>query len=183
MIGLFVNTVAVRMKRLRDDSFRSYLLRVRDLVLDAIDNQDYQFSDLVNKLNINRDVARNPVFDVMFNMLNANTLTSTNSPIEEPSHGHMPSSSKFDLTLTAVDVGSMIRIEFEYRTALFNSATIDRIIGYFKNIVLVVIDNLEIQLSEINILPPVERHQLLQDFSGASSTSSCEGTFGGSLRA
>ena len=70
IIGMFVNTLAIRSTVNSELSFKEYLKKVKEKTLNAYENQDYQFEELVEKLDINRDLSRNPLFDVMFALQN-----------------------------------------------------------------------------------------------------------------
>ena len=75
IIGMFVNTLAMRNFPESSKTFKEFLAEVKDNALRAYENQDYQFEELVEKLNIPRDMSRNPLFDTMFVMQNTdNTI-------------------------------------------------------------------------------------------------------------
>ncbi|MDE1376701.1 condensation domain-containing protein, partial [Bacillus licheniformis] len=65
LIGMFVNTLAIRNHPEGKKTFRDYLQEVKENTLQAYENQDYPFEELVEKVNIKRDMARNPLFDTM----------------------------------------------------------------------------------------------------------------------
>ncbi|WP_340203774.1 condensation domain-containing protein, partial [Ascidiimonas sp. W6] len=64
MVGMFVNTLALRYEVSGDQDFRSYLSLVKRCTLGAFDHQLYQYETLVEELGIDRDTSRNPLFDV-----------------------------------------------------------------------------------------------------------------------
>ncbi|MCP4157707.1 MAG: hypothetical protein GY757_58905, partial [bacterium] len=70
IIGMFVNTLPMRNYPDGEKSIEEYLRKVKGNTLQAFENQEYQFEDLVDSLSVRRDTGRNPVFDVMFNLLN-----------------------------------------------------------------------------------------------------------------
>jgi non-ribosomal peptide synthetase component F len=71
IVGMFVNTLVLRNYPTEEKTFRQFLAEVRENSLQAFDNQDYQFEMLVDRLNLARDLSRNPLFDVMFVLHNA----------------------------------------------------------------------------------------------------------------
>ncbi|PNB52838.1 hypothetical protein C1X64_34635, partial [Pseudomonas sp. GW456-E7] len=71
IVGMFVNTLAIRSEVKQDETFTRFIMRVRKQVLDAFSHQDYPFEWLVEDLNIPRDVSRHPLFDTMFSLQNA----------------------------------------------------------------------------------------------------------------
>ena len=70
LIGMFVNTLIMRNYPAGDKTFGEFLVEVKERTLQAFENQDYPFEELVDRLAINRDTSRNPVFDVMLVLQN-----------------------------------------------------------------------------------------------------------------
>ena len=66
IMGMFVNTIALRAKPEKEKRFLDYLKDLKETVLAANENQEYPFEELVEELNLQRDISRNPLFDVMF---------------------------------------------------------------------------------------------------------------------
>ncbi|UCH95647.1 MAG: amino acid adenylation domain-containing protein, partial [Candidatus Aminicenantes bacterium] len=165
IIGMFVNTLALRNYPAGNKTFKEFLHEVRESTLAAFENQDYQFDELVKKLSLDRDTDRNPIFDVMFNLLNQFDYTDNILEMDKQRlHQHQKSVSKFDLTLTAVDLGENLLCSFEYSTKLFESRTIDRIIEYFKKIFDLIFQNPNQKLAEIEITTAAEKRQILYEF-------------------
>jgi non-ribosomal peptide synthetase component F len=111
IIGMFVNSLAIRNYPTAEKKFSQFLVEVKNRLLEAFENQEYQFEDLVEKVSVRRDTSRNPIFDVMFNLLNQSEHQGPIPDIdveyerEKKSHQHRKGISKFDLTLTAIDMG------------------------------------------------------------------------------
>lgn len=164
IVGMFINTLAMRNYISIDMPIKDYLKNFKENTLEAYENQDYQFADLVKKISFKRDFSRNPLFDVMFNLLNHEEYSGDLSEFDRHGLIHTPGISKFDLTLTAVDYGTQILLNLDYCTKLFSAETIERYIGYFKRIVEQMTIGLEKQISEIDILSSEEKHQLLYGF-------------------
>ncbi|MCP4156879.1 MAG: amino acid adenylation domain-containing protein, partial [bacterium] len=168
IIGMFVNTLPLRNRPNAEKTFAAYLEEVKINTLEAFENQDYQFEDLVEAAAVKRDAARNPVFDVMFSMNAAEAQQGDTAREEmEKDEPEMFESedrdSKFDLTLDVVS-GEKLMITFEYCLKLFKKQTIHRFAGYFKNIIAGILSNPESKLMEIEMLPEEEKKQLLLDF-------------------
>ncbi|MDI5790336.1 condensation domain-containing protein [Bacillus licheniformis] len=66
IIGMFVNTLAIRTRPEGDKPFSAFLEEVKETTLGAFEHQDYPFEELIEKLNIQRDMSRNPLFDAVF---------------------------------------------------------------------------------------------------------------------
>ena len=72
IIGMFVNTLALRNYPVGERTFREFLGDVKERILMVFENQEYPFEELVDKLSLKRDMGRNPLFDVMFVLQNMN---------------------------------------------------------------------------------------------------------------
>jgi non-ribosomal peptide synthetase component F len=156
IIGMFVNTLAIKNSPAAGKTFIEFLGEVKKKSLEAFDNQDYPFEDLVDKVTPGREGNRNPLFDVMF------TLHTIDKPPGEKSekartkstftqYKYENKTSLFDLILTGIAVGDELTFLLEYSTDLFMEETIERFIGYFKEIVSSVLDNKMIKLKEISL--------------------------------
>jgi tyrocidine synthetase-3 len=151
VVGMFVNTVAIRNFPSSSLSVREFIVQTKQNVLDAFENQDYQFEELVEKVYLRRDNSRNPIFDVMFNFLNRKKSDIEFDDACE-SYIHKKSTSKFDLNLKIVDEKKVLLMELEYCTRLFREETINRFIDLLKGIIKPICENPQKKISEISIL-------------------------------
>ncbi|MFD1676437.1 amino acid adenylation domain-containing protein [Alicyclobacillus fodiniaquatilis] len=164
IVGMFVNTLAIRTHPTSDKSFHDYLEEVKESSIQAFEHQDYQFEDLVEKLKLHRDSSRNPLFDVLFSMQNMD-LASIQTEELTFEVGEFPYMlSKFDLTLHAQETKSAIDFAFEYTTNLFTPETIQRMVQHFQQILQAVIADSEQKLGSIVMLTEAERHALLLEW-------------------
>jgi amino acid adenylation domain-containing protein len=167
IIGMFVNTLVIRNWPISEKSFEEFLTEVKDNTLAAYENQDYQFEDLVEKVDVKRDTGRNPLFDVMIAMQNTDEQEiSGPNPPQPDKNFYDPGTgvSKFDLTLQAADTGTMLLLSIQYAIKLFKPGTIQGLIDYFKRIVTAVLADPEQRLNQVDILADEEKHQLLHTF-------------------
>ncbi|NOQ25416.1 MAG: amino acid adenylation domain-containing protein, partial [Bacteroidales bacterium] len=164
IVGMFVNTLSIRNEVKGEETLREFVSSLKQTVLGAYENQNYQFEDLVDKVSVERDTSRNPIFDVMINLLNQAEYRGDISGFNNQERVHEIGISKFDLTLSAIDYGEQMMLNFEYCTKLFKAETIDRFIVYFKQIVSQLARKPEVKIFEIDILTEAEKHQLLYEF-------------------
>ncbi|NIM16723.1 MAG: amino acid adenylation domain-containing protein [Candidatus Aminicenantes bacterium] len=153
VIGMFVNTLVLRNYPVGEKTFYEFLREIKDRVLRAFENQDYQFEDLVERLGIKRDSSRNPLFDVLFAFQNLDEQiedVSREKMVESFDFGFKPI--QFDLILTGVEEGEKLSFIFEYCTKLFEKRTIERYIAYFKDIISTILENNNIKLADITII-------------------------------
>jgi amino acid adenylation domain-containing protein len=163
LIGLFINTLALRTSFSGDPSFRELLHRVRETTLGAYAHQDVPFEKLVEVLQPERDLSRPPLFQVMFVLQNApiedlqlSELILTPLPVHKGTAG-------FDLELSLTERKSGIDGWLEYNTDLFDDMTIERMAGHLEALLQGIVENPDRALSELPILKPSERNQLLYE--------------------
>jgi acyl transferase domain-containing protein/acyl carrier protein/NRPS condensation-like uncharacterized protein len=178
IIGMFVNTLVLVNYHKEEKTFKEYLRDVRRRTLQAFENQDYQFDHLVDKVVKNRDVKKNPLFDVIFSF---NTDIETHIPIEQKvnpkkklnmtgnSFQEAPevpggydgnfrfkkeifdSQTKFDFVFECFARDDRIYIEFGYNGNLFKESTIESFARYIIEIGSAIIKNSNIKLKDIKI--------------------------------
>ncbi|UCH97508.1 MAG: AMP-binding protein, partial [Candidatus Aminicenantes bacterium] len=167
LVGMFVNTLPMRNYPQGSKTFKEFLQEVKKHTLDAYENQAYPFDQLVEKISVSRDTSRNPVFDVMFNLLNQDEYTDNFSLVDEGGMEYYENvTAKFDLNLAGMDLGETLQFSLEYCKQLFKKETIKKIIKYFKRIVRAVITNPEQRLSKLEILCDEEKAEILRISSG-----------------
>jgi amino acid adenylation domain-containing protein len=164
IVGMFVNTLAIRNFPHRDKTFKTFLKEVKVRTLEAFENQEYPFEELVEMISISRDTSRNPIFDAVIMLTNQSEYTGYIPDIHETSYKHVKSNSKFDLTLIAVEKGKYLVSSLEYSASLFKPGTIDRMIGYFKKIAASIAARPDQKLSAIDLISEPEKEQILFDF-------------------
>jgi tyrocidine synthetase-3 len=166
VIGMFVNTLILKNLPSGEKSFRAFLREVKKSTSNAFENQNYPFEKLVNKVAVNRDLSRNPLFDVMFVFQNMEIqdLDIPGLQLRPWEYKNLRGTSRFDLTLEIIEAGRNLACTFEYCTRLFRSTTIERFIKYFKNIICGILDVDEIRISNIEIISAEEKRQILFDF-------------------
>ena len=177
IIGMFVNTLAMRNYPMGNKSYKEFLLDVKDNALKAYENQDYQFEALVQKLDIPRDTSRNPLFDVMFTMQNnmsANSPTKDSNPKDNKEENTSSLTfkqykaeskiAKFDLVFSASEIGEEIAFNIEYCTKLYKEESIKRVVCQLENIFKVVASNVNVTLNEIDMLSEEAKNKILYEF-------------------
>ncbi|PHS10319.1 MAG: hypothetical protein COA88_02420 [Kordia sp.] len=163
LMGVFVNTLALRNKPNSNKSIDAFIKEVKQNALNAYDHQDYPFDLLVEDLQVNRDSGRNPLFDVMFELQNEDIGVNRMSD-DVTFHEFKNGSSKFDLSFLAKETIDGLKIDLEYSTDLFLAETIERLIGHFKNILLFLVSNKKTQISEIDYLFESDKELLINTF-------------------
>jgi amino acid adenylation domain-containing protein len=169
IIGMFINTLALRNYPTGEKTFKQFLGELKERTLESFENQDYLYEDLVDKAPLERDMSRNPMFDVLFELINVPAVSLEITPEEMRGltlrpHPHENKTSKFDLILDAVERDGRLNFSFNYCIKLFRDETVHRLIRYFKNVITAVSENPEIRISAIEIVSGEEKFQLLYTF-------------------
>ena len=164
MMGLFVNTLVMRNRVQRNESFAALLQETKKTALSAFENQEYQFEELVEKITVTRDVSRSPVFDAFFTLDTVVSDLAANYDLDMAWRDYEVKTAKFDLMLAAGVADDRLMFRFIYRTSLFKKSTIRRFSDYLNCIVDAVLNDPYATISAIDIVPPRERQLLLKDF-------------------
>jgi len=169
-VGMFANTLALRNILSPEMRFSELAGEVKKKLLTAHDYAGYPFGRLIEKLNMPKDVSRNPLFDTMFIFENADSRIFRIRDLVFTPCNVDPGTSMFDLTLEAIEAGARLLMRFEYSTRLFTGETIARYRTYFENLLREILLDRDVPLSEIRILPETERRELLLEFDDAGAT-------------
>ncbi|UCH98508.1 MAG: amino acid adenylation domain-containing protein, partial [Candidatus Aminicenantes bacterium] len=169
IIGMFVNTLALRNFPPGQITFTQFLQAVKERTIKAFDHQDYLYEDLVEQVTVERDTGRNPLFDTMFALQNADTHEIEIPGLNVTPYLNETPISKFDLTLTAVERQENLFFTFEYCSKLFKKETIQRFIGYFNRVISRIVENETIKLSGIEIIDEKEKNRILYEFNNTAA--------------
>ena len=166
VVGCFVNNLVMRTDVSGDPPFIDLLARVRRTALDAYAHQDLPFERLVEELDPQRDLSRNPLFQVVFAVQNA---PGKEFPFMGPELTtdyilNDMAVVRADLEVYAWEADKQIHVNFVYSTDLFDAATILRTLGHYERLLQGVVANPQCRLSELPLLSDSERHQLLVEW-------------------
>ncbi|HEX3048709.1 MAG TPA: amino acid adenylation domain-containing protein, partial [Bacillota bacterium] len=164
IIGMFVNTLALKNHPGPHQTFTEFLNQVKENALAAFANQDYQFEELVEKLDLKRDISRNPLFDVMFVLQNPTDTEVKLAGLNLSIYEIPDQTSRFDLTLRVIETGAGLSVNFEYCSKLWRRESIERMGTHFRNLVSDALVNPNLSLADIRLLTQDEQRRLLVDF-------------------
>ncbi|MDJ0542635.1 MAG: amino acid adenylation domain-containing protein, partial [Microcystis sp. M53603_WE2] len=162
LIGFFVNSLVLRFDLSQDPTFEDFLAQVRQTTQDAYDHQDLPFEMLVEKLQIERHLDRNPLTQIVFALQNA-----PSSPWDLPGVNieEIPSgldSVRVDLELYLWDAAEGLGGFCSYNRDLFDAETIVRMMTHFKTLLAAIVENPRQSLASLPLLNPEEEYQLLE---------------------
>jgi amino acid adenylation domain-containing protein len=134
LVGFFVNTMVMRLDTATDKPFSDFLKHVREVALEAFENQDVSFEQLVEELKPQRNLSYSPLFQVMFSMQNTPAVAPDLTGLDVSEIGCAQVVSKYDLTLAVSEVDETLAACFEYNTDLFDHNTISRFASHYKSL-------------------------------------------------
>ena len=166
LIGFFVNTLAIRLDLSGSPTVGELLERTKTQALAAQQHQDIPFEQVVELTHPVRSLAHSPVFQVMFAWQNESEGSLqlpglTLRPLLSAPHRV----AKFDLTLFLQETGQSITGGIEYATALFERATVERYLGYFRTLLEGMVADDAQPFDRLPMLGSSERHRVLYQWS------------------
>lgn len=161
LIGFFVNTLALRVDTSGNPTFKELLHRTEKSTLGAYEHQDVPFEQLVDHLNIPRDLSIHPLFQVMFVLQNTETTDISMGDLAVAyEYNDDETRAKFDLTLNAEESQEGLCLGFEYAKDLFDEQTIARLTKYYEQFLNEIMIDVQQRLSEISLLDNSDLEQL-----------------------
>jgi len=169
IVGMFVNTLAIRSSVRGEQEYGAYLQEFKKGVIEDFENQDYQFDELVKDLNIGHEYGRNPLFDVMFSVQDfyAEEIKVPNLKISQIDRSS--GMAKFDLVMVATRQREEFSLEIEYATDLYTEGTIDKLFVHYLQILNAVASNPDVIIKDIDILTDGEKRVILEDFNDTAA--------------
>lgn len=151
IIGMFVNMLPVRCFPRGTISFSELLLEVKENVIRAQENQDYQYEQLVDDLEDNREAGRNPLFDTCFAYENFEFFKLKDNNLDIGNYDIKNKTAKFDMVVRVTQGENSMNISFDYSTKLFNRVTIEMMGKHYLDILSQMLNNKDLLISEVDI--------------------------------
>ncbi len=164
LIGFFVNTLVMRHDGSGDPTFIELLQRTRENALGAYAHQELPFEKLVEELQPERHLNRQPLFQVMFVLHNAPSRELEVSGLTINLRRVHNRTAKFDLLFAVREEAAGLHCVIEYSTDLFDEATILRLLAQFETLLKGIVAHPERRVSDLPLLTEAETHQLLHEW-------------------
>ena len=166
LVGNFVNTVVLRGDLSGEPSFADLVSRVRDEVVGALGRQEVPFEQVVRELAPVRDLSRNPLYQLMFAYLPAPADPGEWTGLRVRRERTVASHSTFDLTLSlrVSPRSGALAGYIEYSTELFRPDTVRRLARHLNRILASAVDDPDVAISELELLPDSDRHEMVVDW-------------------
>ncbi len=181
LIGFFVNSLVLRTDLAGNPTFRELLGRVRETTIEAYDRQDLPFEKLVEELHPDRDLSRNPLFQVVFALQNAPMQALELPGITLNPLQFEVTTTRFDLELHLWEQGfglsglwsekaEGISGFLAYNTDLFDKSTISQFLAHFQTLLTAIVANPDIAIADLPLLSDTESYQLVTEWNQTSCT-------------
>ena len=163
LIGFFVNMLVLRTAVTGDASFREVMQAVRRTALDAYANQDLPFELLVDTIGAERDLSRNPLFQVTFQLLAApgGTAPAASPALTAQALPVQRGAAIFDLALNLWESGEGFSGSIEFSTDLFEPATISRMVRHYARLLEAAVAEPDHPVARLPLLDEAERRSVL----------------------
>ena len=167
LIGFFVNTLVLRADLAGDPPFLGLLERVRQTALDAFTHEELPFEKLVEELQPERRIGRNPLFSTLFTLQPPGAADPVSLPgLEVTSLPVRNGTARFDLVLELAEGKAGLNGFLEHGPATLSPVAAQRMAGHFLALLEAVVADPVRPLSELPFLTAAERHQILVEWAG-----------------
>ncbi|WP_155362098.1 non-ribosomal peptide synthetase, partial [Xenorhabdus bovienii] len=164
LIGMFVNSLVLRVQLEPADSVETLIKQTHTVIAQAKAHQDMPFEQLVDALEIERDTARHPIFQIMFGLqsFGEDQLNRAGLPFSPVIlDGALHSPAKFDLSLFMAEGAGSIAGGINYAVSLFDESTIARMADIYQRVLTAFVADQKQPLVGLDVLSAQERHTLL----------------------
>ncbi|HEY0610456.1 MAG TPA: condensation domain-containing protein, partial [Chitinophaga sp.] len=166
-IGFYVNTLALRTQFSGTDTYQQLLSRVKQGTLDAYEHQSYPFDALVEELNLQRDLSRSALFDVMLVLQHQSSTSLVEgglTGLQVKAYESLHQGSKFDLQFTFVESGDQLQLHINYNTDIFHTTTIEQLSHHLEQLLSAMIAAPGQSIGTLSYLSASEQTLLLETF-------------------
>ncbi len=160
-IGLFLNTLAIRMDLSSDPPFEQLLTRVRDRMLTAYANQDVPFERIVDAIQPQRDTSHTPIFQAMFSLRTETSEEPRFPGLRVEEYELDLGKAKCDINLFVEVAPDSIRGSFEYSSEIFDRSTIRNLIQSWRELLEGIVADPNKCISQLPLLSPRQREPIL----------------------
>lgn len=160
IIGNFVNTVALRSFPAKERSYLQFQEEVKQTISAALENQDYQYDELINQLPYNQGKEDKDLFSVAVTLVTDSLVEQDEDPAKRLFKSYVEyfdKTSKFDLDINAVEKGNDVTIVIEYSSLLYKPGTIRAFYKHYVQVLEQVAANPAILLQDIKLQLPQQK--------------------------
>jgi amino acid adenylation domain-containing protein/thioester reductase-like protein len=169
LIGLFVNTLAVRVSFQAGETAVDVLEHVREGLLGAYAHPDVPFEQVVEALQPTRSLSHSPIFQATFAIQNAPRSLQAGGLnwVEQDVPLH---ASQFDLTLAFRDSAEELAGKITYATDLFDRETIEGWADSFSVLLQAIVEDPSRGIEALPLLSDDNRKRILDTFNATEAS-------------
>jgi amino acid adenylation domain-containing protein len=164
VLGMFVNTVAMRAELDPVMTFAELQQQVRVTTLEALDHRDVPIEQVLSRLRVPRDMSTRSLFQVIFNMINvarepvpAGDLVFTEIEFDT-------GTAIYDLDIEVHEGVDGLLLNFRYNTDLYERETIERLVGHYQRLLEAVVLDPARSIAALPMLTAPEEEQVLVEW-------------------
>lgn len=160
LIGFFINTLVIRTTHEDSLSFVDLLAKINKTVFDAYENQDVPFEQIVDSLQVTRDLSRNPIFQAWFVLHSWSDKKNDFSGLSSTLLNIDTGVAKFDIALLVTELESGLQFSFEYATGIFSKVYIADFSERFCQLLLSILKDSDCNIQYLQFLTERDKESL-----------------------
>jgi len=153
VVGTFVNILPLRIHLNEGEQYIEFLHRVREVVLNAFENQDFQFDDMVSMINSGNSTPK-PLVNIHFafaNYMEGKADFELDGQKFKSAHIEREKTTQYDFKLEVTELNDQFRIEFIYNEEVYEDEMIAVLLNYYQTILSIVIENCQLSIGNIEL--------------------------------
>jgi amino acid adenylation domain-containing protein len=162
LIGLFVNTLPLRIQFESSLTVRQLLKQVRNTALDAFEHQEFPFGSMVEMLTQSRQSSRHPIFQHMFALQNSPVVHQPLAGMRLTPLDDVPNPAKVETFLAAMEIGDHLECALQYDVDLFDSERVDAFVAHFQCLMAGMLGALDGAVATLPLFGTAERAHILR---------------------
>ncbi|TNE54077.1 MAG: amino acid adenylation domain-containing protein, partial [Bacteroidetes bacterium] len=164
LVGAFLNMLPLRFDLNLRESFDSFLEHTQEMLLRDMEHQHFPFDQLLDELKIDRNLNRNPLYDVMIVVQNMDLKELKTKELSFHQLPYDNGFSQLDLSLFVFERGEEIELSITFNKELFRRESVDLFMKHYLHLLEFAISNEDRQLGTLEFLLPEEKEQILGEF-------------------
>ncbi len=162
-LGYYINTIVLRNEIDPEKSFNQFLKQVKENTIEAFEHQDYPFDILVNELDFEREISRNPIFDVMillqsFDEDEDSLLINGFKDAEIEQITIENKGTPFDMDFDFMEQKDELHLTLTYNNVIYNEAQMQSLLEHLELLIEKIIENPDKKTGNVSIITSKEEH-------------------------
>jgi amino acid adenylation domain-containing protein len=151
LIGLFLNTLALRAKLSGDITFRQAIALVRASFLDGLEHHEVPFERVVQDLDPERTLSGHPLFEILFNFTPNPPRTMDLGGLRGSFEAPTPMRTQFSMTLFVLEWEGRLELRLHYKRELYSERRMVLLLEQFEEILRQAVADPDRQLGQLDL--------------------------------